>query len=77
HDFNVDKVSTLNIDNHRISSSYIRQALTNHDLIEANKLLGESLKIKSRVIHGQKYGRKFGCTTAKQKLPKNSALKGV
>ncbi|APD50013.1 bifunctional riboflavin kinase/FAD synthetase [Francisella hispaniensis] len=77
HDFSVDKVSTLNLDNHRISSSDIRQALITHNLIEANKLLGESLKINSRVIHGQKNGRKIGFNTANQKLPKNSALKGV
>ena len=77
HDFSVDKVSTLNLDNYRISSSDIRQAITNHDLAEANKLLGESLKINSRVIHGKKNGRKIGFNTANQKLPKNSALKGV
>ncbi|MDE4940610.1 bifunctional riboflavin kinase/FAD synthetase, partial [Francisella tularensis subsp. holarctica] len=50
---------------------------TNHDLREANKLLGESLKINSRVIHGQKNGRTIGFNTANQKLPKNSALQGV
>ncbi|MDE4988651.1 riboflavin kinase, partial [Francisella tularensis] len=61
----------------RISSSVMRQALTNHDLIEANKLLCESLKINSRVIHGQKNGRKICFNTANQKLPKNYALKGV
>ncbi|ALB01921.1 riboflavin biosynthesis protein RibF [Francisella persica ATCC VR-331] len=77
HDFSVDKVSTLNLDNHRISSSDIRQAITNHDLAEANKLLGASIKINSRVIHGKKNGRKIGFNTANQKLPKNSALKGV
>lgn len=77
HDFSVDKVSTLNLDNHRISSSDIRQAITNHDLAEANKLLGESLKINSRIIHGKKNGRKIGFNTTNQKLPKNSALKGV
>ncbi|APC92079.1 MULTISPECIES: bifunctional riboflavin kinase/FAD synthetase [Francisella] len=77
HDFIVDKVSTLNLDNHRISSSHIRQALVGHNLAEAYKLLGGSLKVNSRVIHGQKNGRKIGFNTANQKLPKNSALKGV
>ncbi|MED7819963.1 MULTISPECIES: bifunctional riboflavin kinase/FAD synthetase [unclassified Francisella] len=77
YDFKVDKVSTLNLDNHRISSSQIRQAIAEHDLEQVNKLLGRSLKINSRVIHGQKNGRKIGFHTANQRLPKNSALKGV
>ncbi|ASG68607.1 riboflavin biosynthesis protein [Francisella halioticida] len=77
NDFKVDKVSSLNLDNHRISSSQIRQAIIEHNLGQASKLLGRSLKINSRVIHGQKNGRKIGFHTANQKLPKNSALKGV
>ncbi|MED7787511.1 bifunctional riboflavin kinase/FAD synthetase [Francisella sp. 19X1-34] len=77
YDFKVDKISTLNLDNHRISSSQIRQAIANHDLEQTHKLLGRSFKINSRVIHGQKNGRKIGFHTANQKLLKNSALKGV
>lgn len=77
YDFKVDRISTLNLDNHRISSSQIRQAIAEHNLEQATKLLGRSLKINSRVIHGQKNGRKIGFHTANQKLPKNSALKGV
>lgn len=77
YNFKVDKISTLNLDNHRISSSQIRQAIAEHNLDQASKLLGRSLKINSRVIHGQKNGRKIGFHTANQKLPKNSALKGV
>ncbi|MBK2008447.1 riboflavin kinase, partial [Francisella orientalis] len=43
----------------------------------ANKLIGSSLKINSRVLHGQKNGRKIGFPTVNQKLLKNSVLKGV
>ncbi|MBK2296249.1 bifunctional riboflavin kinase/FAD synthetase [Francisella philomiragia] len=77
HDFTVDRISTLNLDNHRISSSQIRQAIAEHDIQQANKLIGSSLKINSRVLHGQKNGRKIGFHTVNQKLLKNSALKGV
>ncbi|GAB4222070.1 MAG: bifunctional riboflavin kinase/FAD synthetase [Francisella sp.] len=77
HSFSIDKVSTLSINNNRISSSEIRNAIANHDINKANQLLGNSYKINSRVIHGQKNGRKIGFHTANQKLPKNSALKGV
>ncbi|MBK2029409.1 bifunctional riboflavin kinase/FAD synthetase [Francisella noatunensis] len=77
HDFTVDRISTLNLDNHRISSSQIRQAIAEHDIEHANKLIGSSLKINSRVSHGQKNGRKIGFPTVNQKLLKNSVLKGV
>lgn len=75
--FTVDKVSTLSLDNSRVSSSQIRQAITNHDLDQAQKLINRPLEYNSRVIHGQKNGRKIGFHTANQKLPKNSVLKGV
>ncbi|MBY7733966.1 bifunctional riboflavin kinase/FAD synthetase [Francisella philomiragia] len=77
HDFTVDIISTLNLDNHRISSSQIRQAIAEHNIEQANKLIGSSLKINSRVLHGQKNGRKIGFPTVNQKLLKNSVLKGV
>ncbi|MEY8766676.1 MULTISPECIES: bifunctional riboflavin kinase/FAD synthetase [Francisella] len=77
HKFTVDRISTLNLDNHRISSSQIRQSIAEHNIKQANKLLGNSLKINSRVLHGQKNGRKIGFHTVNQKLLKNSALKGV
>lgn len=76
-DFSVDKLSALNIENKRVSSSLIRNALLEHDLNKAQKLLGHNFKINGRVIHGQKNGRKLGFHTANLKLPKNSALKGV
>ncbi|APC96888.1 bifunctional riboflavin kinase/FAD synthetase [Francisella frigiditurris] len=75
--FTVDKLSTLNIENKRVSSSLIRNALLQHDLNKAQTLLGHNFKINGRVIHGQKNGRKLGFHTANLKLPKNSALKGV
>ena len=75
--FDVDMVSTLNLDNSRVSSSHVREAILNHDLNKAKELLGRSLKINSRIISGQQNGRKIGFHTANQKLPKNSALKGV
>ncbi|TDT70708.1 FMN adenylyltransferase /riboflavin kinase [Allofrancisella inopinata] len=77
YDFQVDKISTLTLNNQRISSSQIRTAIENHKLENAAKLLGKPLRINSRVIHGQKNGRKIGFHTANQKLLKNSVLKGV
>ncbi|QLE79476.1 bifunctional riboflavin kinase/FAD synthetase [Francisella sp. Scap27] len=75
--FTIDKISTLNLDNHRISSTDIRKSFANHDLRKVHELLGENYKINGRVIHGQQNGRKIGFHTANLKLPKNSVLKGV
>jgi len=77
NDFTVDKVSTLSLDNHRVSSTDIRKAFANHDLVTVSELLGQSYQINGRVIHGQQNGRKIGFHTANLKLLKSSVLKGV
>lgn len=76
-DFTVDRVSTLNLDNHRVSSTDIRKAFKSQDINKIVELLGDSYKLNGRVIHGQQNGRKIGFHTANLKLPKNSVLKGV
>ena len=75
--FEVDKVSTLNLDNHRVSSTDIRKAFDVHNLGTINELLGQPYQINGRVIYGQQNGRKIDFHTANLKLLKNSALKGV
>ncbi|AJC49490.1 bifunctional riboflavin kinase/FAD synthetase [Allofrancisella guangzhouensis] len=77
YDFQVDKISTLNLNNQRVSSSQIRTAIEKHHLKDAEELLGKRISINSRVIHGQKNGRKIGFHTTNQRLLKNSVLKGV
>ncbi|MGQ4001458.1 bifunctional riboflavin kinase/FAD synthetase [Francisellaceae bacterium CB299] len=77
NDFTVDKISTLNLDNHRVSSTDIRKAFLNSDLETVTDLLGHPYQINGRVIHGQQNGRKIGFHTANLKLLKNSILKGV
>ncbi len=77
NDFTVDKISTLNLDNHRVSSTDIRKAFLNNDLETVTELLGYPYQINGRVIHGQQNGRKIGFHTANLKLLKNSVLKGV
>ena len=79
HQFNfkVDKVSTFTHHDKRISSSYIRECIESHNLDIVKNLIGSNLIINSRVIHGNKNGRKIGFPTANIKLQKNSILKGV
>lgn len=62
----------------RISSSAIRQALTNNDLAAAGKLLGHPYRISGRVIRGQQLGRTIGFPTANVCLKSlRPALRGV
>ncbi len=77
NDFTVDKISTLSLDNHRVSSTDIRKAFANHDLETVEELLGQPYQINERVIHGKQNGRKIGFHTANLKLLKSSVLKGV
>ncbi|MEL6325716.1 MAG: bifunctional riboflavin kinase/FAD synthetase [Cyanobacteria bacterium J06626_23] len=53
----------------RISSSRIRQALTDGDLAVATELLGRPYSLTGRVVQGQQLGRTIGFPTANLKLP--------
>ncbi len=77
NNFTVDKISTLNLDNHRVSSTDIRKAFANNNLETVTELLGQAYKVSGRVVNGQQNGRKIGFPTANLKLLKNSVLKGV
>lgn len=62
--FQLISVPVHKIDDHRISSSLIRQMLKNDDLTTAQKLLGRPYSVSGRVIHGDKRGRNLGFPTA-------------
>lgn len=62
--FQVVNMHTFAIDQHRVSSTRIRQALEAGDLLEAEKLLGHPFRMSGRVAHGDKRGRQFGFPTA-------------
>lgn len=47
-----------------ISSTFIRDALSQGDIGIANEMLGYSFELSGKVIHGNKNGRKFGFPTA-------------
>ncbi|MEM6251839.1 MAG: bifunctional riboflavin kinase/FAD synthetase [Cyanobacteria bacterium P01_D01_bin.156] len=53
----------------RISSSRIRQALTDGNLAQANQLLGRAYTITGLVVTGKQIGRTIGFPTANLKLP--------
>lgn len=62
----------------RISSTRIRQALAEGDMLTANHLLGHAYQLSGRVRHGDKIGRTIGFPTLNMRLPDNVALrKGI
>ncbi len=61
--FEVSSIQTILEDGERISSSALRAALANGDMLQAEKLLGRPYGISGHVIHGQKLGRTLGFPT--------------
>ena len=49
---------------HRVSSSFIREAITRGDLIRANAMLGRPHVIRERTVFGRGLGTKLGFATA-------------
>jgi riboflavin kinase / FMN adenylyltransferase len=64
YNFNLIAIPQVIIDNQRISSTLIRNALITGNLELAKKFLGKNYSICGRVIHGDKRGRKLEFPTA-------------
>jgi riboflavin kinase/FMN adenylyltransferase len=62
--FTVEKISSVSINGHRVSSSKIRQLLTNGDFKTAETFLGRPFSISGKVANGEKIGRTIGFPTA-------------
>ena len=74
----LSKLPTFSIDNRRVSSSWIREALSLGDFSLAKKLLGRPYSFEGKVVHGNRLGRSIGFPTANIWLPKNNLpIKGV
>ncbi|GBF81290.1 bifunctional riboflavin kinase/FAD synthetase [Aphanothece sacrum] len=58
----------------RISSSLIRQCLTDGNIPQANLMLGYSYSLIGTVVPGQQMGRTLGFPTANLKLPSNKFI---
>lgn len=69
--FSVEVMPSVTIDNQRISSTAIRQALATGDLNMAEELLGRPYSISGRVIDGDKLGKQIGFPTANIQLKYN------
>ena len=71
YQFKVEVMPTVTINNQRVSSSIVRQALVAGDLNAARHFLGRHFSISGRVIHGDKLGRKLGFPTANIQMRHN------
>jgi riboflavin kinase/FMN adenylyltransferase len=62
--FELEQVSALIVDNVAVSSSKIRNALTEHNLQLANNFLGYTFSAEGTVVKGWQKGRELGFPTA-------------
>jgi riboflavin kinase / FMN adenylyltransferase len=78
HQFSVASIESHCIDQQRVSSSLIREALIKNQLADANRMLGRPYTICGRVSHGDKRGRTIGYPTANIHLRRSETpLHGV
>jgi len=78
HHFTVKKMDSHCIEDERVSSSLIREALANNALASADKMLGRAYTICGHVNHGDKRGRTIGFPTANIHLRRTETpLNGV
>ena len=62
--FNLQSQPQVNLDGKRVSSTAIREALAQGQLVEAARLLGRPYSISGKVVHGDKLARELGYPTA-------------
>lgn len=76
--FDVSDTASYKMADCRISSTAIRQALEQDDLMSVKQMLGREYSIIGRVFHGDKRGRQLGFPTANVLLKRRvSPLSGV
>jgi riboflavin kinase/FMN adenylyltransferase len=78
HSFEVENMNTYKLDADRVSSTRIRELLTEGDFATASEYLGRPYRICGRVSHGDKRGRTIGFPTMNINLHRRvSPLRGV
>ncbi len=64
HGFDVVNMHTFSLEDERVSSTRIREALQRGELAPAEQMLGRAYRMCGRVAHGNKLGRTIGFPTA-------------
>lgn len=76
--FEVISTATFCNGGKRVSSTAVREALLNDDLVHAEALLGHPYSISGRVVHGKALGRTLGFPTANLPMKRQvSPVNGV
>jgi len=73
--FELAQLPMVHLENVRVSSSLVRQALAAGDLSLARHLLGHTYSISGRVIHGRHLGRTLGFPTLNLKMSHRRKMK--
>ena len=76
--FLVEAHGTVSHNGYRVSSTAVREALVNGDLVLAESLLGKGYNINGRVVRGDQLGRELGFPTANINLSRPTfPLRGI
>ncbi|WP_299258459.1 bifunctional riboflavin kinase/FAD synthetase [uncultured Aquimarina sp.] len=80
NDFTVEEISKQDIDDVAVSSTKVREALLDGDIIKANRYLGYNFMLTGKIIKGKELGRKLEYPTANLHIEEDYKLipkKGV
>ena len=76
--FSVESIQSVLLDQARVSSSQVREALAQGRFDRAEELLGRPYSISGHVVHGRKLGRELGFPTLNLRIDGGTpALQGV
>ena len=64
NNYTIEKLNSVQLDELRVSSSAVRNFLTDGNFVGAEKFLGRPFSISGKVAHGDKLGRTIGFPTA-------------
>ena len=74
YDFEVEQISAQEIDSVSVSSTKIRDAITDGNMTVANEFLGYDYILSGKIITGKQLGRTIGFPTANIKIEENYKL---
>ena len=74
YDFEVEEISVQDIEDVSVSSTKIRNALNDGDILTANTYLGYNFYITGKVVKGKGLGRKIGFPTANLEIAEDYKL---
>jgi riboflavin kinase/FMN adenylyltransferase len=77
-DYTVEQVPSVVVDDIRVSSTAIRDALWDGEMLRATALLGRPYRMSGKIVMGEKLGRTLGFPTANVDLRRRqSAVMGI